>query len=226
MLRLRSWKPAPGLRSFLIELLIVVLGVLIALAAQQAVDGWNARGEVKEFRAALDSELGYDFGAIRDRMAQAPCINTRLDQLDQWQRLLQSGASLRLTSRVGRPTSLNVRTSVWESRTADVASHLGLDVRLAYAASYDLLDGYRDSRQIERQIWNELLDFEGAGEVDPRDVTRLRGLIERARLYARLVAQNSRDFERQASRMGIRPWVDPGMTARDQVCRPLTWEPR
>ncbi len=222
--RLRKLTPYGGWRQFATELVVVVLGILIALGAQQAVDAWNWRSEVAEFRDALDSELGFNLGAIEDRMKQSDCINRRLDQLDRWQRVLQDGGKVRLTSRIGRPTSLNVRTSVWESRTADVASHLGLDARLAYAALYDLLGGYRDTRQYERQVWNEMLDFEGTGELDRRDLLRLRGLVERGRLYSRLVDQNTRDFKRNADAIGIRAWIDPGMAARDNVCQPLTWQ--
>ena len=47
-MRLRFFKPVNGWSGFLTELVIVVLGILIALAAQQAVDNLRWRGEVKD----------------------------------------------------------------------------------------------------------------------------------------------------------------------------------
>ena len=85
-LRLRFLRPVHGWHGFVTELAIVVLGILIALTAQQAVDAWHWRGEVSEFRLAMDDELGYNLGAYEERLSQSPCINRRFDQLDRWHR--------------------------------------------------------------------------------------------------------------------------------------------
>lgn len=225
-MRLHFLKPVNGWSGFLTELAIVVLGVLIALGAQQAVDGWRWRGEVSEFRAALDNELGYDFGAYRERLEQSKCITGRLNQLDEFQRASAKGERLRLTSAIRRPTSLALRTSVWQSRTADVASHLGLKARLTYATIYDAIDNYAYIRTNEREVWNEMLDFEGAGPLDRRDLLRLRGLIERGRLFDRFISANWPDIQKDGNEAGIRPWRRPGENPADPLlCKPLTWQP-
>lgn len=222
-MRLRLFTPGDGWSGFLTELTIVVLGILIALGAQQAVDGLRWRTDVKQFRAAMDNELGYNLAAYQDRLKQSGCIQRRLDQLDRWHRGLQSGARLPLTSRIGRPTTTQLRTSVWESRTADVTSHLGLEHRLAYAALYDGFAGYQEISTRERQLWSELLDFEGAAELDPRDLVRLRGLIERGRLNARLIQGNWRMISNRSATLRITPWEEPDLIPSETVCSPLTW---
>ncbi len=225
-MRLRFLKPVNGWAGFLTELAIVVLGVLIALGAQQAIDAARWRSEVAEFRAALDHELGYNFGAYRERLEQSKCITGRLDQLDRFQRELASGKRMRLTSAIRRPTSLALRTSVWQSRTADVTSHLGLKVRLAYATIYDELQNYIEIRTYERQVWNEMLDYEGAGPLDPQDLVRLRGLIERGRLFDRFIGNNWPDIQNDGNEAGIRPWRRPSENPADpMICTPLTWQP-
>ena len=223
-MRLRFLRPVNGWAGFLTELAIVVVGVLIALGAQQIVDGWRWRGEVAEFRAAMDDELGFNLWAYQDRLTQSGCINRRLDQLDQWHRQLGGGKRLQLTSAIRRPTTLSLRTSVWESRTSDVTSHLGLQSRLAYAGLYDEIDGYIELRTYERQVWNELLDFEGANQLDETGLMRLRGLIERGRLFAGLIEGNWPVVSRGATEVRIRPRPDPDTTPRDTtICKPLTW---
>ncbi|WP_118856356.1 hypothetical protein [Sphingomonas mesophila] len=222
-MRFQLLRPVNGWAGFLTELTIVVVGILIALAAQQAVDMWRWKNDVREFRAAVDNELGYNLAAYIGRRAQTACIDRRLDQLDRWHKELQAGGRLRLTSRIGRPTTTQLRISVWESRTPDVTAHLGLDNRLAYAAMYDLFVLYRRIGDFERDTWGELLDFEGADSLDRRDMLRLRGLIERGRLYSRLTEGNWRTLARRAKQQKIRPWSDGNLNPNETFCDPLTW---
>ncbi len=222
-MRLRLWNPVNGWAGFVTELVIVVLGVLIALGAQQALDNMRWRGDVREFRAAVDNEVGFNLGAYADRLKQSACINRRLDQLDRWHTGLSAGGRLPLTSRIGRPTTTSLRTSVWHSRTPDVTAHLGLENRLAYAAFYDDFAGYQIIGDRERQLWGELLDFEGAASLDQRDLLRLRGLIERGRLASRLIDGNWPMLSRRSAAFGIRPWEEEDLQASETVCEPLMW---
>ena len=222
-MRLRFLRPVNGWSGFLTELAIVVLGVLIALGAQQAADAWRWRGEVRQFRAVVDNEIGFNLGAYADRLKQSDCINRRLDQLDRWHKGLSAGARLTLTSRIGRPTTTTLRTSVWHSRTPDVTAHLELETRLSYAAFYDDFGGYQVIGDRERQLWGELLDFEGAASLDRRDLLRLRGLIERGRLASRLIEGNWPSLSARATAFGILPWEPTDLPASETVCEPLTW---
>lgn len=222
-MRFKLLRPVHGWPGFFTELTIVVVGILIALAAQQAVDLWRWKGDVREFRAAVDNELGYNVAAYDDRRNQSACIDRRLDQLDQWHKGLAAGQRLALTSRIGRPTTTSLRSSVWQSRTPDVTAHLGLEKRLAYAAMYDLFDNYQKIGDRERLLWGELLDFEGAATLDPRDLLRLRGLIERGRLASRLIEANWPVLRRRAGVLGIQPWEDQDIPPSETFCEPLTW---
>jgi hypothetical protein len=218
-------RPPHGWPAVWWELVIVTLGVLIALGAQQAVDRIRWKADVTEFRRAMDNELGYNFGAYRDRLRQSACINRRLDELEQWLALLQTGAEVRLTSPIRRPTTTSLRAAVWESRTAEVTGHLGLDARLGYARFYDEVRNYSQVRDFERAVWNELLDYSYAGTLTPGDRLRLRGLIERGRLFDGLIVGNWPEIERRGAEAGIRAWTDPNSLPTDpRICAPLRWE--
>lgn len=225
-MRMSAIRPVGGWPALVQEILIVVAGVLIALGAQQTVDNWYWRGEIRDFRAALDNEIGYTLGAYEDRLAQSGCIRRRLDQLDQWREGLKAGQRLRLVSPIARPLMLAARTSVWESRTPDASSHLGLANRLNYAKLYDSVDLYAVQRSDERAVWNELSDFEGADELDRRDLMRLRGLIERARFLDTVAKLNWPTFRQRTSQLGIRPWSETDDPVRgNAICRSLRWVP-
>jgi hypothetical protein len=220
----RSIRPVRGWDDLAQEVLIVVAGVLIALGAQKIVDDWRWRGEIKEFRAALDNELGYDLAAYQDRLSQNDCVARRLDQLDRWLAETAAGPKRRLLTPIGRPVSLATRTSVWDSRTSDAASHLGLKVRLAYAKFYDSVAVFSNVRASEREVWSELSEFEGAEELDAHDRMRLRGLIERARFLNGIVRFNWKTYHQRMTAFGIRPWRESDEPARaNQLCQPLRW---
>jgi hypothetical protein len=224
--RLMRLRPPHGWPAVWWELVIVTLGVLIALGAQQALDTIRWKSDVTEFRRAMDHELGYDFGAYRDRLGQSAGISRRLDELEQWLGVLQTGAQVRLTTRIHRPITTSLRTAVWESRTSEVTGHLGLDTRLAYASFYDEVRNYSEVRDLERAVWNELLDFGYAASLSQDDRVRLRGLIERGRLFDRLIVGNWPEVERRGAEAGIRAWTDPNALPGDPgICVSLRWEP-
>jgi hypothetical protein len=69
-------KPLHGWREFVGEVGIIVLGVLLALGAEQSVEKWHWRQRVHEAEVSISKELGEDDGAqAYARLALAPCIN-------------------------------------------------------------------------------------------------------------------------------------------------------
>ena len=71
-------KPLHGWRAFAGEVGIIVIGVLIALGAQQVVETVNGNSQVREFRGAVDDELAYDLGSYKQRLLLTPCVRARL----------------------------------------------------------------------------------------------------------------------------------------------------
>ena len=75
-------KPLHGWREFAGEVAIIVLGVLIALAAEQMVErfSWNERA--KAAQQAMSKELLWDDGPeVYQRAALHDCLQSKLDQI-------------------------------------------------------------------------------------------------------------------------------------------------
>jgi hypothetical protein len=80
----RQMKALQGWRAFIGEVGVIVLGVLIALVAQQLVEeDLHSRSEVAGFRNVLRDELSIDLGTYQYRAKQEACISARLNQLQQ-----------------------------------------------------------------------------------------------------------------------------------------------
>ncbi|HVI06153.1 MAG TPA: hypothetical protein VM711_08705 [Sphingomicrobium sp.] len=74
-------KPLHGWREFAGEVGIIVIGVLIALSAEQVVQSWHWRGEVRETNSRLRKDMGYDLAVAYERFAIDPCLRPRLSEL-------------------------------------------------------------------------------------------------------------------------------------------------
>ncbi|MEA3082129.1 MAG: hypothetical protein QOD54_1797 [Sphingomonadales bacterium] len=222
MFRLVKLTPPHGWGAVVWELGIVTLGVLIALAAQQFVDDLHWRSEVRDFRTAVKAEISNDLATYTYRSGQNICVAARLDELQRWLDSWRAGRPLKLTGPIGMPTSLVVRTTVWDGRDPETFSHMQLPEKLEYGGLYTEFANAEVHRLDERAAWVELGDYDGASGLDHQDLMRLQGLITRARLRLRRITGNAARFTKRAAALGIRPVPDPEWPAPDTgICRPI-----
>jgi hypothetical protein len=198
-------KPLHGWREFAGEVGIIVIGVLIALGAEQVIETLHWRSEVDGFRSAVRQEVAGNLGTYEYRMGENGCVKERLDELEQWLNNWRSGRPNALTHAIGAPQSASLETSVWESRDANIVSHMPMKERIELGTLYDEFANNDVHRLDERQTWLQLADFDGATELDHTDLMRLRGLITRARYRDHRMTVNTIGYFRIAKSMGIRP---------------------
>jgi hypothetical protein len=74
-------KPLHGWREFAGEVGVVLLGVLLALVAQQLVQDWQWRGDVRDADRRISEEISYDLAMAYERFAIDPCLRPRLGEL-------------------------------------------------------------------------------------------------------------------------------------------------
>lgn len=221
-MRFRLPRPLHGWRQFSGEVGIIVLGVLIALGAQQIVETLNERSQIRQLRAAIDNEIGYGLAAYQLRVSQDRCLNSRLEELERWLRGWRDGKPQKLVATIGGPRSGPARTSVWASRDPGVMAHMPLDVKLAYSAIYDEFANIEVQRLDERMTWLEIGQFDHAKRLDDAAMMRLQGLISRARWRAANITENTEYIRDVASKMGISTRSDellPPDTA--EFCTPI-----
>jgi len=204
------------------ELAVVVIGVLIALGAQQVADDLHWRAQVDEFRNALRAEASLALGTYEFRNKQNACVEHRLDELQRWLDSWRAGRPLKIQGPIGVPTSLTVETSVWESRDAATVAHMALQEKLDYGHLYNEFANNDVHRLDERAAWLELGNYDGATELDHQDLMRLQGLITRARFRDYRMATNSQRFLKRAAQIGLKPRADPAWPAPlPEICRPI-----
>ncbi|HEX4098813.1 MAG TPA: hypothetical protein VHX64_18945, partial [Caulobacteraceae bacterium] len=117
-------KPWRGLREFLKEYGIIVLGVLTALALEQVVDALRWAHDIGEARQALGREIAYNIKALKLIATQDDCMTGRLDQLERW----ADGAAPKPEAAGRHPIFFTLSTSAWEvANSGQVVAHFPLD---------------------------------------------------------------------------------------------------
>ncbi len=90
-LRWGRFSPAMGWKAFWSEIVIVVLGVVIALAANEAVQNWSWQNKVRDGEVRLQSDMSYLFTVAAEQYVIAPCAEAQLLALSQ--KLVKSGSA-------------------------------------------------------------------------------------------------------------------------------------
>ena len=217
-------KPLHGWREFAGQVGIIVLGVLIALGAEQLIQTIHSRSEVAQFRSAVDLELATTLAAYRYRIEQEPCVKRRLDELGTWLDSDRAGKRLVPAGEIGVPSNYSFLTSVWKSSSPNVMNNLSLETRERYAGLYDfagLVDGQISQ---EEEIWRSLNAFNGSA-FSAEDRKKIEDLAYRAKSVDDLIVENYPWFVHSAGEMAIAPaWGPRGKFVTPpapEFCRPL-----
>lgn len=170
-------KPLHGWREFAGEVGIIVLGVLIALGAEQTVESLHWQHQVRETRRAIDAEASHDLAALQFRLKQRDCVTHRLSELDRWSRAIGSGQSVQLRKPIDPPIFFAIRTAVWDSTTGEVTSRMPLEAKLNYASLYGAMSILQKILEDEGTQWTILQSYEDNRDLDRRELHEVQFAI-------------------------------------------------
>ncbi len=223
-------KPLHGWREFVGEVGIIVLGVLIALGAEQIVVSIHDRHVAWLAEEQIRTELAYDAAFAAERVAIGDCMRASFTDLrkrllatgDEWPGLEQNAVSgAAKTPLAGAlfasapPLSSPHRLwplSAWTAATTSGALNQGRNHFFSYAALYAMVDWLGRLQDHEIADYAKLMPFDVPQRLDP---------VARLELLRDLGAADSdnADMERLAAvfvtaagRNGISP--DPRWLAR------------
>jgi hypothetical protein len=220
-------KPLHGWREFFGEVGVIVIGVLLALGAEQVVEWVHWRNEVTDAQRALDREAAYDLGAVKKRQQEIPCIDRRLREI----RTLLTGDASALRSRsrspLGQPQLWRPRTDVWQVAIAgQAADHMPLATRLGYADLYGGFQWYAQKAEDETDAWSVLAELDDPGVFSAEDIASIRQARSRAQVAADKMEANLPRIIAAGARLGIKPGAveETSLTANslNRLCAPLS----
>lgn len=215
-------EPLHGWRALAGEIGIIVVGVLIALSAEQLVQSIHEREDVAQLRAALRAELADDRARWEGIRLRDRCTQQRLDALNHWLASALPGA--RLAGNPYRVFLFNMHSSAWDlAKTSPAAAHIPLKERLTYASLYAAIDNWRqfiDEENINANALSSLLMT--ADQPENRGQARVHLAEAQLMLNRRLV--NYGYFFTRFAELGIKPDYTQQTIRIDptELCKPLS----
>jgi len=206
-------KPWHGVREFLKEYLIIVVGVLTALAGEQAVEWGHRHEEVEQARAALNAEVGHDLGlAVRD-MRNDACFGR---VLLLWEAYASGGPKPPLLA--GSFSSL--RSTTWDIAKSGAVANMPLSERVAFANFYGNVANQDTLIEVQRAFSRRLSGYARLPKLTSQeaddlllDLPGIEGMLRvKVRNYAALIETGRK--------LGVRPEVvnDPYSSSVDRLC--------
>ncbi len=176
-------KPLHGWREFIGEVGIIVVGVLIALAAEQLVETIHWKSQVAEARTALGVEISDSLGQAIEREKLSRCVNKRLDEISVILSQASRSGRLPAVGDIGRPPFRTWVDNSWQSTMAgQTASHFDRHELSQLSVVYDFVRRASQASEEELQAWTDLQSIIGPGRpVSADEIGVLVRAVERAR---------------------------------------------
>jgi hypothetical protein len=215
--------PLNGWRPFAGEVGVIVLGVLLALGAQQMAEAIQMRANVREFRRTIDHEIGLNLYVYEIRGKGSDCNETRIRALIEWVEKARDGQVLpKITG--AAPFAITPYRSAWDTRDGEVFAHVPNQARKKYAEFYDELDNNWDLMKHERDEWFALQSFVLPGPISLDDRRALYGLLRRALILNRVWAPNMEISRDIGEELGVKP-IRPDNVSAELVDKISTCQP-
>ena len=219
-------KPVHGWREFIAEIGVIVVGVLIALSAEQVAEALHWRHQVHLERESLRASAKEQLQVIVSRQVQQPCVERRLNELEVLFQKHKAGALPRLLGPVGRPQNRGSGMEPWQIAVGSQAvAHMNLNERDELAGAFSNYENLQQLFADADRAWIQLSVLDHADDLEPGDWTELR------RAYAQVRATEDRirtviPYVLQTENLSISPPPVPLAEAlfasySKAFCRPL-----
>jgi hypothetical protein len=220
-------KPLHGWRAFVGEVGIIVLGVLIALGAEQAIEGVHDRQVAAQSRRDVREEVGTDVGFYRERLIESGCVARRLSELSA---IVQRGAVQKgSVNWVGRPNDFAPFSERWRAVTASARSTLfPPSEQFSLDAIYGIFGRMDEESKVEQDAWTNLnIAAQLEGPIDSATRLTLLRSIEQARRTDSVMKFAAYYALFHARRLGIasNPDTSPKPGDVHSVCLPIATRP-
>ena len=215
-------KPLHGWRAFVGEVGIIVVGVLIALGAEQLVESVHQRDKGLQAENAIRNELGFNLGRLKSRLTIHDCVSRRIDEI---QALLDKAADqpeIATPKWIGRPQYWTFANSRWQAKSQAGSAALVDPARLSsYAIMYARMQDMLDEMTFEQSDWAKLRTLENVRRLDPAAAFEVNETLHDARYRNWRLALVTTQLFDMANSLRLRA-VANTTPASPSVCLPMT----
>ncbi len=214
-MHLRLPKLLHAWREFAWEVFIIVVGVLIALGAQQAVEEVTWRQRVKEAKEDLRSELEDSLLSAQERVRAKECVDRKLARVSE---MIEHPPAASSKWRGVAPLRL-WSTSAWDSAIASGAvTHMSADERARYAQIYSGARALQAMNHEEFTASAELRMLERGGPISDVTQDRLRAIVAKLQGYNNLIMIEAGQLSDLIHTLGINLSAENETALKNKEC--------
>jgi hypothetical protein len=186
-------KPIHSLRELLTEIGVIVIGVAIALSAEQGVEWYHWQGKVALAREQIAGEMALNFYSAINRVRSSHCVEERLDRLAAILDEGEKSGALPPVGDIGLPMQRPFRRGVWDSVVASqTATHFPSLELQRLGIVYAQVQKSDEAATQEMEEWKALYGIVGPGRrLDPASAAVLRQALSQARGSNRIITNAS-----------------------------------
>ena len=215
-------KPMHGWHEFAGEVGIIVVGVLIALGAEQVVEHFRDEAKRHEAGQNVRAEISVSIGSEMSRAAIEQCIKGRITELQTYVDEVAGGANPTCPNWVGRPQVWTIGRARWQAATnTGRASLLEPNEQQELSSIYESLNEIVSSQHEEQLAWAQLRAVTHLTKIDPPEAAVLIQALQIARLTDWRIALANSQVKQTAEKLGIKPTLNP-YVGSTSVCLPMT----
>ncbi len=215
-------KPLHGWREFAGEVGIIVIGVLIALGAEQLVERAHQQQEAARTERVIRNEIGLNLGRLKSRMAIYPCVRRRIDELQKRIDDTSSTPDFATPSWVGRPQYWTFLNSRWDAESQAGGAALVDPGRLSdYGIMYNRMQNLLNEMDAEQTDWAKLRTLEHLHRLDGASALQFNVTLQDARYRNWRLALVTLQLFDMAKALDLHAL--PNTTSADRsMCLPIT----
>jgi hypothetical protein len=214
-------KPLHGWREFAGEVGIIVVGVLIALGAEQLVEQVHQRQEAAQANDIIRGELAFNLGRLQSRLQIRSCVDARISQIERLLDTATTQPKLQGPIWIGRPQYWTLQAFRWEAESQ--AGHAALIDRrelAQYGFIYALMRDTENEMMLEQTDWAKLRMVERLHSLNEPALADLNGAVQDARYRAWRVALISSEILTGANELKLAATSNASPASRS-VCYPM-----
>jgi hypothetical protein len=217
-------KPVHSWRELFKEIGIIVIGVIIALSAEQIADAIRWSNKVADAEAAIQRDLGTDMGYAAAQLANKDCTNHYLDRLEIAVRG-RDPERLRRLAAMESPFSEFHATYPWriDSWTAAISSgipdHISRERLAAYAFAFRMVTTQRERQFALMEYYSDVVGGQAAQPQTP-EVSRTEfAALNKLRANTNLLQRISEVFMSNTQQLGVAPDASAMANLQDYPAR-------
>ena len=178
-------------REFLVEIAIIVIGVALALGAEELLSDYHAGKEVAVVQESLNDELADSLFASLERINHAQCQQRTIERLDS---LVHGPASEPIGDIQPGPVRL-WGSAAWEAAVASgIVEEMEHDERRAYAQLFGVVRTMKDWNTRERELWAVVRAYSRTPPSTPEARHRLAEAVSQLRSLTSIMALAAKQF--------------------------------